>query len=191
MENKKQNVNYLEEWQKVINEFRNSIVDFGDRLAKLLPDVEIPEEEEDTWEMEIPYEDGDEYYYIQSNGDIFSDDWYGTEADDRYFSQGNIFPTEQAAELEVKRRNLLTRFRAFRDECNRDWKADFENPTEEKFSICFYYKEFRILTAYNANDFAMFGYFKNKKDAQRAIELFGDEIIELFMKCEGYVNEND
>lgn len=136
---------------------------------------------ENGWEMKCPYEYGDKHYCIQSSGDVFSACWDGIEADNRYFSQGNIFPTEQAAELESKRRNLLTRFRAFRDECNGDWKADFENPTEEKFSICFYYKEFRILTAYNANDFAMFGYFKNKKDAQRAIVLFGDEIKELFM----------
>ena len=182
MEDKKQDVNVLEELSKAADEFRKWAIDFGDRLAKVLADIQTSKKEEDTWEMEIPYEDGDEYYYIQSNGDIFSDDWYGTEADDRYFSQGNIFPTEQAAELEVKRRNLLTRFRLFRDECNGNWKADFENPTEEKFSICFYYKEFRILTAYNANDFATFGYFKNKHDALRAAELFGDENKELFVE---------
>ena len=139
---------------------------------------------ENGWEMKCPYKYGDEHYNLQPSGDVFLDHWEGIEADNRYFSQGNVFPTEQAAELEAKRRKLLTRFRAFRDECNGDWKADFENPTEEKFSICFYYKEFRILTAYNANDFAMFGYFKNKKDAQRAIDLFGDEIKELFMEGE-------
>lgn len=109
-------------------------------------------------------------------------EWTNHLFDELAFIQGNIFTNEEAVNLEVKRRNLLTRFRLFRDECNGNWKADFENPTEEKFSICFYYKEFRILTAYNANDFAMFGYFKNKKDAQRAIELFGDEIKELFVE---------
>lgn len=182
MKDKIQDVKSLEDLLKAADEFRKWAVDFGNKLSKVLADIQTSKKEEDTWEMEIPYEDGDEYYYIQSNGDIFSDDWYGTEADDRYFSQGNIFPTEQAAELEVKRRNLLTRFRLFRDECNGNWKADFENPTEEKFSICFYYKEFRILTAYNANDFATFGYFKNKHDALRAAELFGDEIKELFVE---------
>lgn len=185
MKDKIQDVKSLEDLLKAADEFRKWAVDFGNKLSKVLADIQTSKKEEDTWEMEIPYEDGDEYYYIQSNGDIFSDDWYGTEADDRYFSQGNIFPTEQAAELEAKRRKLLTRFRAFRNECNGDWKADFENPTEEKFSICFYYKEFRIQTTYNANDFATFGIFKNKQDAQRAIELFGDEIKELFVDCEG------
>lgn len=101
------------------------------------------------------------------------------------YYQGNLFDSKEDAQLEVKRRNLIFRFKKFRDECNEDWKADFENPTEEKFSICFYYKEFRIQTTYNANNFATFGYFKNKEDAERAIELFGDEIKALFVDCEG------
>lgn len=135
-------------------------------------------------EMKCPYEEGDEYWSINQCGYTFVSEWENNYFDNKRFLQGNSFPTEQAAELEAKRRNLLTRFRAFRDECNGDWKANFENPTEEKFSICFYYKEFRIQTTYNANNFATFGYFKNKKDAEHAIELFGNEIKELFMDGE-------
>lgn len=138
----------------------------------------------DDWKMQCPYKDGDEYWFIYSSGGVDSSFWVGRWEDDSRLKLGNAFPTEEAAELEAKRRNLLTRFRAFRDECNGDYKADFENPTEEKFSICFYYKKFRIQTTYNANDFATFGYFKNKEDAQRAIELFGDEIIELYVNNE-------
>lgn len=37
----------------------------------------------------------------------------------------------------------------------------------------------------SSNLFNQFGYFKNKEDAQRAIELFGDEIKEFFVDCEG------
>ena len=185
MEDKKQDVNVLEELSKAADDFRKWAVDFGDKLSKVLDDIKALKKEEDTWEMKIPYEDGDEYYYIQSNGDIFSDDWYGTEADDRYFSQGNIFPTEQAAELEVKRRNLLTRFRAFRDECNNGWQPDWGSYLGLKYYICCAAKkELRIYRTGAANDFCIFGYFKNESDAQRAIELFGDEIKELFVEGE-------
>lgn len=138
----------------------------------------------DKWEMKPPYKKGDEYWILSSFGSIQKMEWTNNLFDELALMQGNTFPTQEAIELEIKRRNLLTRFKSFRDECNGNWKADFENPTEEKFSICFYYKEFRVLTAYNANDFAMFGYFKNKKDAQRAIDLFGDEIKELFVEGE-------
>ena len=100
--------------------FKVGFTEIGEILSKLLPD-----EEEDTWEMKCPYKVGDAHYCIQSSGDVFLDSWRGIEADNSFFSQGNIFTTKQAAELESKRRNLLTRFRAFRDECNGDWKPDF------------------------------------------------------------------
>ena len=185
MEDKTQNVNSLEDLLKAANDFRKWAIDFGNELSKVLADIKALKKEEDTWEMEIPYEDGNEYYYIQSNGDIFSDDWYSTEADDRYFSQGNIFPTEQAAELEVKRRNLLTQFRAFRDECNGNWKPEWTENTY-KWSIYFNidHKMFFVGSSFIQNDFCLFGYFKNKEDAERAIELFGDEIKELFVECD-------
>ena len=182
MEDKTQDVNSLEDLLKVANDFRKWAIDFGDRLAKVLADIKVPKKEEDTWEMKCPYKDGDDYWFLFDDGNIDNEYWCDCLEDDGRFKIGNTFPTEKEAELESKRRNLLTRFRLFRDECNGNWKADFENPTEEKFSICFYYKEFRILTAYNANDFATFGYFKNKHDALRAIELFGDEIKELFVE---------
>ena len=181
MEDKKQDVNVLEELSKAADDFRKWAVDFGDKLSKVLDDIKALKKEEDTWEMKIPYKYGDDYWVILDNGDIDSECWDEYETDGKRFNTGNVFPTLKTADLEKKRRNLLTRFRSFRDERNGDWKADFENPTEEKFSICFYYKEFRILTAYNANDFATFGYFKNKTDAERAIDLFGDEIKELFV----------
>lgn len=116
----------------------------------------------------------------------FSDSWRDIEADNSFFSQDNIFPTKQAAELEVKRRNLLTRFRSFRAECNGGWKPDWESNNDRKHYILFSSK--RELETYSTgvcNDFQLFGFFKNKEDAKRAIDLFGKEIKELFVDCEG------
>ena len=184
MEDKKQDVNVLEELSKAANDFRKWAIDFGNELSKVLADIKALKKEEDTWEMEIPYEDGDEYYYIQSNGDIFSDDWYSTEADDRYFSQGNIFPTEQAAELEVKRRNLLTRFRAFRDECNGGWKPDWGSLIDNKYFIFLSKNKIRVGVSCYTTPLSEFGYFKHFNDCKKAIRLFGDEIKTLFGDCE-------
>ena len=182
MKDKTQDVNYFEEWQKTINAFRDSIVDFGDRLAKLLPDVEIPEEEEDTWKMKCPYKNGDEYYLLKSFGDFQKMEWTNHLFDELSLIQGNIFTTEEAVNLEVKRRKLLTRFRAFRDECNGDWKADWKNHRDRKYFISFV--EGGKLVIFNTgtiNQLCLFSYFKNEQDAQRAIVLFGDEIKELFV----------
>jgi hypothetical protein len=90
---------------------------------------------------------------------------------------------KQEAELESKRRKLLTRFKAFRDECNGDWQINW-NKNEAKYYL---YKsnmtdDILCNDIYFYETFSLFGYFKNEEDAERAIELFGDEIKELFVE---------
>lgn len=184
MEDKTQYEALMEELKKIANNFRDVVTELGDILAKILPDVEIPEEEEDTWEMKCPYKDGDEYWFIYDNVVDF-ECWEDTSLDTERFDAGNVFPTEEAALLEAKRRNLLTRFRAFIDECNNGWKPDWRNHSDRKYYIL--YGENRILSqiyAGTVNDFPLFGYFKNESDCEKAIELFGDEIKELFVECD-------
>jgi hypothetical protein len=164
-----------------------------DTLKKQTADLEAKLEEmkaeidrlENGWEMKCPYKDGDEYYFVSANGLAKYDSWDNYDFEKRAFAQGNIFKTRQEAELEAKRRNLLTRFRAFRDECNDGWTPDW---TKNREKISLYYKPedkfFYMDTSFIANTFNLFGYFKNKQDAERAIDLFGDEIKELFVEGE-------
>lgn len=65
MEDKTQYEALMEELKKIANNFRDVVTELGDILAKILPDVEIPEEEEDSWKMKCPYERGDTHYCIQ------------------------------------------------------------------------------------------------------------------------------
>lgn len=185
MKDKTQYEALMEELKKIANIFKDVVTELGDILAKILPDVEIPdEEEEETWEMKCPYKDGDGYYFVSANGLVKYDSWDNYDFEKRAFAQGNIFKTQQEAELEAKRRNLLTRFRAFRDECNGDWKADWSNSFESKHFLEIIDSKVVIDSVNYANRIPTFGYFKNEEDAERAIELFGDEIKELFMDCE-------
>ena len=184
MEDKKQDVNSLEELVKTADSYREFFSNLANKLSKVLADVKAPDEEEDTWEMKCPYEYGDKHYCIQSTGDVFLDSWRGIEADNSFFSQGNIFPTKQEAELESKRRKLLTRFRAFKDECNGDWKPDWSDSFKSKHYLEIIDSKVVLDSVNYANRIATFGYFKKEEDAERAIELFGDEIKELFVDCE-------
>ena len=185
MENKKQDVNSLEELSKAAYALQKCIVAFENELSRALDDIKELEKEEDTWEMKCPYEYGDEVCILDSDGEIISSYWDCRRGSFDIFNQGNIFPTGQASELESKRRKLLTRFRAFRDECNGDWKPDWKNHRDRKYFISFSEK-IKLLLFYTgtSNHFQLFGFFKNEEDAQRAIDLFGDEIKELFVECE-------
>ena len=185
MEDKKQDVNVLEELSKAADEFRKWAVDFGDKLSKVLADIQTSKKEEDTWEMKCPYEYNDAYYWLSNNGNV-DKCFFNTEIVDKpRFYQGNIFKTRQAASLESKRRNLMTRFRAFRDECNGDWKVDWKNHSDRKYYISFVGKaKLTIFYTGTTNNFQLFGFFKNEQDVQRAIDLFGDEIKRLYVEVE-------
>lgn len=184
MEDKKQYEIFREEFLKATDALRDAITDFGERLSKLLPDIEIPDEEEDTWEMKCPYKDGNKTWHLYSYGDVDSSFWFNSLEDNARFKSGNTFPTKEAAELETKRRKLLTRFRSFRDKCNGDWKPDWKNVYENKYFICKVDSKLEVYVSSIGNSFAMFGFFKNSEDCERAIELFGDEIKELFVECD-------
>ena len=183
MEDKTKYEALVEELQKIMENFRDGVIEIGERLSKILPDIEIPDEEEDTWEMKCPYEYGEYHWVVYDDGEIGGEKWLDSPDDDGRFLQGNIFPNEQAAELEAKRRNLLTRFKAFRDECNGDWKPDWSSQ-DKKWEIDCDYQGLKPLWINKVNGFPTFGHFENEEDCKRAIELFGDEIKELFVDCE-------
>lgn len=183
MEDKKQDVKSLEDLLKVADDFRKWAIDFENELSKVLADIQVSKKEEDTWEMKCPYEKGDELWCLYSYGGVYSSFWADKWEDKDRFNTGNTFPTKQAAELEAKRRNLLTRFRSFRDECNNGWKPDWSN-SDEKWEIDYTEDGVKALWTSCVNSFSTFGCFKNKQDAKRAVELFGDEIKELFVEGE-------
>ena len=141
---------------------------------------------ENGWEMKCPYEEEDEYWVLDSHGNILLLNWDGYGFEENRLNQGNTFLTEEAALLESKRRNLLTRFKAFRDECNGNWKPKWSGNEEMKAYIQYHeqFNKFVIKYTLNRDVLQTFGFFKCKQDAEHAIELFGDEIKELYVDCE-------
>lgn len=184
MKDKKQDVNSLEELFKVVNAYSGWFANLADELAKVLANIQTSKKEEDTWEMKCPYEYGDEYWNVLW-GRVKKNTWDWIDCERTGFEAGEIFPTEEAAELELKRRKLLTRFRSFRDECNGYWKINWKDSEQAKYIIKSDNEgDLYVVTYWTVNEFHFFGYFKDYSDAQRAIELFGDEIKELFVEGE-------
>jgi len=180
MEDKNESEKLMEEMKRSGEGFNKFIESIGEALNKLF----YPKE--DDWKMKIPFEDGDEYFALNHRGSIIETTWNNHCVDEERFELGNVFLTREAAELESKRRNLLTRFRSFRDECNGDWKSDYKDVTQKKYYVSYSEIKNSLYVSYIVlgNHLHTFGYFKNEEDAERAIELFGDEIIELFVDNE-------
>lgn len=178
MDDKNESEKLMEELKRIGEGFNKFIESIGEALNKLF----YPKEDE--WEMKCPYKIGDNYWIICDSGEFEKVIWNDYNLDKEVFIAGNAFPTKEEAELEAKRRNLLTRFRSFRDECNGNWKPDWENRNEYKYYIGFQYREIGAFTSYALNGLETFGHFKNIEDCEKAIELFGKEIKELFVECE-------
>lgn len=159
-----------------IEELENEIKELDERKVALQKELEL---EKQKTEIEYPFEDNEEYWVIDSYGDVYSILWINHDFDTKGYSQGNVFKTKQEAIRERDKRALLTRFRQFRDKCNGDWKPKSD---EVKYYIFLKRKNVSVASSMYWNFFNLFGYFKNKEDAERAIELFGDEIKRLFLE---------
>lgn len=173
-----------EQHEVLAKELENALNKFSENVNKIIKEMFTLEgKTEKDWNMKYQFKHTEPYFVLCQDGDIFKDTWVNHQLDENRFLQGSVFKTQEAAELEAKRRNLLTRFRAFRDECNDGWKPDWGSYLGLKYYICCAAKkELKIYCTGAANDFCIFGYFKNEQDAQRAIELFGDEIKELYVE---------
>lgn len=133
-----------------------------------------------------PIERFQKYYLLTTFGGVTKQVYDDVNLHINNVGQGNAFHTEQEAELEAKRRNLLHRIKIFRDKCNDGWEADFKI-FDRKYLIVFGGgSENLFITCKDEYDyFNLFGYFKNEFDAKRAIELFGDEIKRLYVESDG------
>ena len=177
MDDKNESEKLMEELKLIGEGFNKFIESIGEALNELF----YPKEDE--WKLKFPFEDGNEYWALHFDGTRTKEVWDNHTLDKSAVLQNNAFKTQEAALLEADRRCLLSRFKAFRDECNNGWKPDWSN-SDEKWEIDYTEEEVKALWTGCVNSFSTFGYFKNRKDAERAIELFGDEIIELYVDNE-------
>lgn len=154
----------------------------AEEMEKQLTELKLEIKRAKKWGMKSTYDYDDKYFFIDGEGAVGRSQWDNMDIDINRFSQGNIFKTEEEASLESNRRTLLAKFREFRDERNEGWKPDWTDTNEAKWSAILSAGKLEALSMYLNNSFDTFGHFKNREDCQRAIEIFGKEIIELFVE---------
>lgn len=163
-----------------LEEFKEERATLNKKVAEL--DKTIESLENAQWFLE----EGEDIWFVDQFGNIQWARWGNQAWSDVAFTQGHIFKTEKEARLEAQRRNLLQRFKMFRDKCNDGWKPDMADASYKKY--CLFYSEMKnsLYVSYIVlgTHFHIFSYFKNEEDAERAIELFGQEIIELYVEGE-------
>ena len=154
--------------------------EIAQKVKELLDDLETLEQEEIVT-FKYPFEDKEEYFCLHIDGEIIPNLWSGGPFDEGVYKQGHVFKNREEAIKERDKREILMRFNQFRDKCNGDWKPTIN---EKKYYIFFNFEEheFKIDWFCQIGIFELLGTFKNEADAERAIELFGDEIKRLFVE---------
>lgn len=156
-----------------------------DRIEQLTQQIQELEKElaVEKRKAEVLYliQKTDDCWKVHSDGCISQGTWEGYPYEKNLYAQGNVFHTQEEAEKERDRRILLTRFRQFRDKCNGDWEPD-ENSNKYCLALNRMDNVIKIRSVYIDDTFSLFGYFKNTEDAERAIEVFGDEIKRLYVE---------
>ena len=166
-----------------ITELEKRITELDERKVALQKELEL---EKQKTEIEYSFKNGEKYFVLCQNGLISDYLWDDSNFDKTRYSQGNMFKTEEEAAKERDKRDLLMRFNQFRDKCNGDWKPEFDDFLQDKYTIrCDYgLKELFLFGEGRVYEFSLFGYFKNGDDCKLAIELFGDEIKRLFVEVD-------
>lgn len=163
-----------------IEQLTQQIQELENKTKELQEELECEKQKK----VECPFKYGDSYFLLTNNGVVVDSVWEDYKFDNDALSQGNAFEIEEEAEKESDRRALLKRFRVFRDKCNGDWKPNFKIFMANKYNIGVDYFSGGLEARDSGNicELCLFGYFKNKEDCDRAIELFGDEIKRLFVE---------
>lgn len=173
--------NKYEELKNRIDEEIKSIEGSKSRLNELIEEVKKAEQEERS-NNEIPFEIGDECYYISISGYIVFDEWDNDEIDMWRFSQGHVFKTKKETEDKLFQLKLEAKAREFRRINNCDVaEEDLRNINNRKYYI--YYnlvKGIRISIDSVNIEPTKLGYFNSEEMVKKFVEENKEDLIKYF-----------
>ena len=119
-------------------------------------------------------EEGYNYYYINSNGEVFSDVDGRFGIDDSQYTFGNYYRTRELAEQDAKELKLRNRIRQLRDGLCENYKY---NPCKDNWYIVLYKltAEYGIGKAFATEEIGQI-YFDTKEHAQMVCDILNAEL---------------
>lgn len=81
----------------------------------------------------------DVYFYVSSEGDIYTEKWCMTLDDTFRISSGNCFKTLEEAEKHLENIKTKAELRQLADELNGEEVIDWKNENQQKFNLCYNY----------------------------------------------------
>ena len=141
------------------------------------------EKEKEEFKLDYPANNSTVYYVDSGKNNIDCTAYYESDDHDiNKFETGFYYKTKAEAERSRKERILLVKLHQWAKMKNGGWKPNWDDRIEPKYHI-FYsinYRELSVTCASPMRHLTASPYFKTKEIAQECIDLFGDEILEVF-----------
>jgi hypothetical protein len=124
---------------------------------------------------------GDEYWFIDNNGDVTLTTWMDHEVDHARKSIGNIFPTREAAEKEVAVRKAIQYINEWRGYKDEDW-VDFKDKDQMKSYVFFKLDTQQLKGRHDMTmrESRLEGHFKTAEERNRCIEECAPQLRTIF-----------
>ena len=137
-----------------------------------MAEAEVSSEPERKYCIWKPTE-GDQYFYYDSTGVVWTGQWCGNWIDNARYDHGNCYRTKEEATFAVERNKVITELCRFAEEYNDT--IDWSDPFSKKYMLYLDYSDNRVY--YYNFDIAQFNdpVFSSEEIARAAIKAIGED----------------
>nr|DAN48908.1 MAG TPA: hypothetical protein [Caudoviricetes sp.] len=157
------------------------IKEFNEKVEQLKDELIAKLEEKKKFEVKLPDMYDTLYYIDDICSEVYITNFVSSARDKDRYLRGFYFNTEEEAKQRLKEQRLLFKIKKWAEIHNEGWEPDWSDD-EKKWYVYYNHVEERlnVTWGYNSTNFAKLPYFKTREIAQECIDLFGDEIKEVF-----------
>ena len=160
-----------EEFEKELKRIEQVVTELRNKLLESKVDKK-------PYEVEVPEDIGD-YYFVSELGAItLLKDVFFSAGYEKVYQRGLAFKTIEEAEQYDKERRLINKFKDWAKKYNEGWTVNW-NDRDVKYFVEYEYGKFLIKFNTNNRTFTKLPYFKTEEIAEKFIDEFGEEIIEV------------
>lgn len=166
------------------NELREKLDEILNELNTFKAMLEEEKTQEDkSFGISIP-DNLENRWCIDEIGDIYDlDDCFSVGQFVKAYLSGATFETEKQAKQYDKEKRLLFKIHKWAEEKNEGWTPDWQNMWEDKYYVEVDVQDNNLITCSTTwfSSFSKLPYFKTREIAQKCINFFGEEIIEVLV----------
>lgn len=159
----------LEDLKVNIEEIKNEYLKQLEEIKEKIEALESEEETDNRWKPKV----GEDYWWVDVNGELYKDKWGNDEFDNNIFNHTDIFPTKEQAEFDRERKRIRRELMKY--------GKDFY-PGHDNWAFNYNYRD-RIIGYWNSkfscHPFTI--YFESEEMAKKAVEEVGEDRIKKYL----------